>query len=137
MVLVGDVDTKTFDVFKQSLGDLKRSSLFYLTYTDPGKGHCSNHFITFQIIKNKEVLLSKFLIFYFDIINYFWQDSHGIKWQQIISLNHFENVVSNPIKMDPANGIIIEEYDFQGMMVFGQATNWAPFRVSYCLNFII
>ena len=39
--------------------------------------------------------------------------------------------------MDPANGIIIEEYDFQGMMVFGQATNWAPFRVSYCPIFII
>ena len=41
MVLVGDVDTKTFDVFKQSLGDLKKSSLFYLAYTDPGKKHCS------------------------------------------------------------------------------------------------
>ena len=49
MVLVGDVDTKTFDVFKQSLGDLKRSSLFYLAYTDPGMRHWSNHFITCQM----------------------------------------------------------------------------------------
>ena len=130
MVLVGDVDTKTFEVFKQSLGDLKKSSLFYLAYTDPGKRHCSKEYIF-------EYFLPKFLMFYFDIMNYFWQDSHGIKWQQIISLNHVENVVSNPIKMDPANGIIIEEYDFQGMMVFGQATNWAPFRVSYCPVFII
>ena len=134
MVLVGDVDTKTFDVFKQSLGDLKRSSLFYLAYTDPGMRHWSNYFITCQMYY---IVLPKFIMVYFAIINSFWQDSHGIKWQQIISLNHFENVVSNPIKMDPANGIIIEEYDFQGMMVFGQATNWAPFRVSYCLNFII
>ena len=130
MVLVGDVDTKTFDLFKQSLGDLKRSSLFYVAYTDPGKRHCSNHFTSCQ-------MHLKFLMVYFDIINYFWQDSHGIKWQQIISLNHFENVVSNPIKIDPVNGIIIEEYDFQGLMVFGQATNWAPFRVSYYPIFII
>ena len=132
MVLVGDVDTKTFDAFKQSLGDLKRSSLFYLAYTDPGRRHCSNHFITCQTD-----FLVTFLMVNFDIINSFWQDSHGIKWQQMISLNHFENVVSNPMKMDPANGIIIEEYDFQRMMVFGQATNWAPFRVSQCPIFII
>ena len=56
MVLVGDVDTKTFGVFKQSLGDLKRSSLFYLAYTDPGKRHCLNHFITCQITKISHVL---------------------------------------------------------------------------------
>ena len=62
-MLVGDVDTKTFDAFKQSLGDLKRSSLFYLAYTDPGRRHCSNHFIT--------CLLVTFLMVNFDIINSF------------------------------------------------------------------
>ena len=55
-------------------------------------------------------------------------------WNRIITLNHDDQVVLNPVRFDPTNGIVIEEYDLEGMMVFGQATNWAPFRVCMPCN---
>ena len=51
-------------------------------------------------------------------------------WEQIITLNHDDQVVSSRLRFDPATGVLIERYDLEGLMVFGQATNWAPFRVS-------
>ena len=50
-------------------------------------------------------------------------------WKQIITLNHNDQVVSNDIRFSPDTGIMIEEYNLEGLMIFGQATNWAPFRV--------
>ena len=61
-------------------------------------------------------------------------DSTDLVWNQIITLNHFDQVVSSPVRFNPINGIMIEEYDLEGMMVFGQATNWAPFRVCTLFN---
>ena len=54
----------------------------------------------------------------------------NITWEQIITLNHDNQVVSSKLKFDPATGVLIERYNFEGLLVFGQATNWAPFRVS-------
>ena len=65
-----------------------------------------------------------------NMINNFFQGSSALTWEQIITLNHDAKVVSSKLKFDPATGILIERYNLEGMMVFGQATNWAPFRVS-------
>ena len=64
-------------------------------------------------------------------MNYFSsKGSSNITWEQIITLNHDNQVVSSKLKFDPATGGLIERYNFEGLLVFGQATNWAPFRVS-------
>ena len=51
-----------------------------------------------------------------------------------MTLNNFDQVVLSTVRSNPLNGIMIEEYDLQGMMVFGQATNLAPFRVCTPFN---
>ena len=60
--------------------------------------------------------------------------SSDLTWEQVITLNHDPQVVSSRLKFDPATGVLIERYDLEGLMVFGQATNWAPFRVSSIFN---
>ena len=66
----------------------------------------------------------------YDLKHFSSKGSSNITWEQIITLNHDNQVVSSKLKFDPVTGVLIERYNFEGLLVFGQATNWAPFRVS-------
>ena len=54
-------------------------------------------------------------------------------WNQVLTLDHYDQIVINPLKFQQGNGIIIEEYNLQGLHLVSMTLSWAPFfTVSNC-----
>ena len=69
---------------------------------------------------------------------FYWvytSDGHGseLLWNQVLTLDHYDHIVTNRLAFNPANGIILEDYNLQGLHLVSMTLSWAPYlTVSNC-----
>ena len=61
------------------------------------------------------------------------EKKQALVWSQVLTIDNYNQFVVNPLRFYPTNGIIVEEYNLQGLHLISMTLSWAPyFTVSNC-----
>ena len=59
--------------------------------------------------------------------------TNEMMWNQVLTLDNYDQIVTNQLTFNPTNGIIVEGYNLQGLHLVSMTLSWAPyFTVSNC-----
>ena len=61
---------------------------------------------------------------------FYWiyrKSGNALSWNRVLTVDNYDQYVMNRLSFDPATGIIVEDYDLQGLNLVSMTLSWAPF----------
>ena len=61
---------------------------------------------------------------------FYWvyrQPGNELTWNRVLTIDNYSKYVINPLTFDPVTGVIVEDYNLQGLNIVSMTLSWAPF----------
>ena len=118
MILASSFDTNNWERYVQMMTDTKIMSSILIIVGDVRPEHVD----VMQSLLEKVATNSFFYWVYRQP-----SDSEELIWNRVLTLDNYNKFVINRLNFDPTTGIIVEDYDLQGLNLVSMTLSWAPF----------